>query len=131
MQRDNRGSWTLIGLLAAVAIVVVLTVVLMGKFGGGTVKDDSKLLDTASQKETTYGRAMDTGRSVDCREHLNQIRTAVAQEKAMSGTEDNPASLKALRMSVNADYFQCPVTKQPYQYDQASGTVHCPSHPNF
>jgi len=49
MRLNDRGNWTLIGLLAAVAIVVVLAGLY---FSGGatTVKKDSTLFDKGSQK---------------------------------------------------------------------------------
>ena len=94
-----------------------------------TVKNNSKLLDKASTKQTVVGKSIDTGKSVDCREHLNLIRTAITNYKITG--EQNPASLNDLKMGVGADYFKCPVTGQAYTYDPATGRVSCPSHPNF
>ena len=133
MKRNNRGNWSLIGLLVAVAIVIGVTAIYFsGGIGGtATVKNDSNLLDQASQKQTTVGRAIDTGKSTVCREQLNQIRTAVQNAKATSGTEENPASFKDLGMSVSADYFKCPVSGQAYTYDPTTGKASCPTHPGF
>lgn len=125
MKMNNRGNWSLIGLLAAVAIVMVLGAVYF-KGGFSTVKSNSTLVDKSSKKQTVFGKSIDTGKGVDCRERLNQIRTAVQQSKAVSGSEENPASLKDLQMGVGPDYFNCPVSNQPYVYDPATGTVHCP-----
>lgn len=132
MKLNKRGNLSLIGLLAAVATIVVLAAMYFGKGGGtATVKNDSTLLDQTSQKQTIIGKSIDTGKSVDCRQRLNQIRAGIATYKASSGTEQNPASFKDLQMGVSADYFTCPVSNQPYIYDPATGTVKCQTHANF
>ena len=132
MKLNNRGNWSLIGMLVAVAIVVAGAAVY---FGGNmtTVKKDSSLLDKSSTKQTVVGRAMDTAKGADCRERLNQIRTGIATYKASQGSEDNPPTFKDMQMGVSADYFQCPVSNQAYKYDPAVGTVQCqyPGHANF
>ena len=131
MKLSNRGNWSLIGMLAAVAIIVILAAMYFGKGGGTTVRSDSKLLDQTSKKQTVVGRSIDTGKSVDCRSRLNQIRVGISTYKSTSGSEQNPASLKDLQMGVSADYFSCPVSKQPYVYDSAAGTVKCQTHTGF
>ena len=132
MKLNNKGNWSLIGLLVAVAIVAVLAATYFGGRGGiGTVKSDSNLLDSKSTKQTTVGRAIDTGKSVDCQQRINQIRTGVTNYKAMNGTEANPPTLKDIGLSVSPEYFKCPVSGQAYQYDPATGTARCPTHPNF
>ena len=132
MRLNNRGNWSLIGMLVAVAIVVSVAAMY---FGGNmtTVKEDSPVLDKSSTKQTVVGKAMDTAKGADCRQHLNQIRTGIATYKASQGTEDNPPTLKDLQLGVSADYFQCPVSNQPYKYDPAVGQVQCQyaGHVNF
>ncbi len=132
MKLNNRGNWTLIGLLAAVAIVAVLGYVLYGSGGLGTVKKDSGLLDKGSQKKTVVGQAMDTGKSVDCRQRLSQIRSGIQMYK--TGSTDgntNPPTLKDAVSGVSTSYFYCPVSNKPYTYDPATGRVQCPTHPDF
>jgi len=73
MKLNNKGNWTLIGLLAAVAAVVVVGYFVFVKGGVGTVEKDSQLLDKGSQKHTVVGKAIDTGKSIDCQERLRQI----------------------------------------------------------
>lgn len=131
MKLNNRGSWTLIGLLVVVVIVVVAFGYYFGKGGVTTVKGDSALLDKASQKSTVVGKSMDTAKSVDCRQRLNQIRQGITMFKSADMDGKNPPTLKDAVGGVSADYFQCPVTKQAYQYDPAAGAVKCPSHPDF
>ena len=102
-----------------------------GRGGVGTVKSDSKLLDSKSTKQTTVGKALDTGKSADCRQRLSQIRMGITNYKTTSGSETNPPSLKDLDLGVSSTYFQCPVSGQAYQYDPATGTVRCPTHTNY
>lgn len=131
MKRNNRGSWSLVGLLVVAAIIVVVVAV---KFAGGpmtTADKDKSLLDKASTKKTTVGRAIDTGKSVECREQLRQIRVGIDMYKQTSTSGGPPPTLKEAVPSVSSAYFQCPVTGQAYTYDPATGTVTCPSHPTF
>jgi type II secretory pathway pseudopilin PulG len=131
MKMNNRGSWSLIGLLAAVAIVCIAAAWM---FTGGklsTVSKDSSLVDQSSTKQTVYGKAMDKAKGEDCRQRLNQVRTAIQNQKAMSTTEGNPKSLSEL--GLGSGYLNCPVSNQPYIYDPATGTVKCqyPGHANY
>lgn len=134
MTLNRRGSLGLIALLVTVLIIVVAAAVYFGGSGGTgltTVKKDSTLLDSKSTKQTVVGQAIDTGKAADCRERLNQIRTGIATFKT-TGTDDrNPPTLKDIGLGVRPDYFACPVSKQPYTYDPATGTVKCPTHTQF
>ncbi len=129
MRLNNRGNWTLIGLLAAVAIVVIVGVIYFGGQETTTVKSDSELLDPHSQKQTTVGKAMDTAKATDCQERLRQIRLGIEQSKITN--ETNPPTLQDIGLGVSNDYFQCPVSNQPYSYDAASGAVKCPTHTQY
>jgi len=130
MRLNKRGNWSLIGLLVTVVIIVVVAAYYFGG-SGSTVKKNSALLDSKSQKNTVFGQAIDTGKAADCRERLNQIRTGIQSYKT-TGTDDrNPQSFKDIGLSVGPDYFACPVSKKPYTYDPATGTVKCPTHDQF
>lgn len=131
MKLNNKGNWTLIGLLAAVAIVVVLGFVVFVRGGVGTVKKDSELLDKGSQKQTVVGKAIDTGKSVDCQERLRQIRSGIEMYRQSSSNGENPPSLKDAVPGVSTAYFYCPVSNKAYVYNPATGTVQCPTHPQF
>ena len=131
MKRNNRGSWTLIGLLVVVAIIAIVVAV---KFAGGpmtTADKDKSLLDKASTKHTTVGRAMDTAKSVDCRTRLQQIRSGIEMYKQSSESGGPPPTLKDAVPGVSTTYFSCPVSGQAYTYDSTTGTPACPSHPSF
>lgn len=127
MKPDNRGSWSLVGLLAAVAVVGLLAFFLFGRSGGpSSVKSDSQLVDQSSKKQTVYGKSMDTAKGVDCAERMRQIRTAIQMYRDTNTDGTNPPTLKDAGLSVGSDYFKCPVSGQPYNYDPSGGTVTCP-----
>jgi len=124
MKITNKGNWTLIGMLLAVAIVFIVAAMMFTGGNMSTVKKDSSLVDQHSSKQTTYGKAMDKAKGEDCRQRLNQVRTAIQNEKAMSTTEGNPKSLNNLGLAPG--YLKCPVSGQNYVYDPATGAVRCP-----
>lgn len=135
MKLNNRGNWTLIGLLVTLVVVIVGAALLMGKMPAGgpstVTKKNGSVLDSKSQKKTVFGKAIDTGKATDCKERLNQIRLGILAYKT-TGTDDrNPASFKDIGLSVGMDYFQCPMALKPYTYDPATGVVKCPVHTDF
>lgn len=131
MKVNNRGNWSLIGMLVAVAIICVVAAMMFNGGNLSTVKKDSPLLDKSSKKQTVYGKALDTAKGEDCRQRLNQVRTAIENQNASSTTEGNPKSLSEIDLAPG--YLRCPVSNQPYVYDPATGRVHCPypGHANF
>lgn len=131
MRLNNRGNWTLIGLLVAVVIAAAAGVYYLNGTGTSTVKSDSQLLDSNSEKQTVVGKSMDTAKAADCRERLRQIRLGITNYRAMNATDTNPPDLKSIGLGVSSDYFQCPMSGQAYTYDQAAGTVQCPTHMEY
>ena len=134
MKLDNRGSWSLIALLVTVAIIIVAAALYFGQSGSTgpvTVKKNSGLLDSKSEKNTVFGQALDTGKATDCQERLRQIRLGIQTWKASEATEQNPRTLKDIGLGVGSDYYQCPMSSKPYTYDPATGTVKCPTHDQF
>jgi hypothetical protein len=132
MKLNNRGNWTLIGILAAAAIVLIAVVVFFGKGGGvSTVKSDSPLLDQSSTKQTVVGKSLETAKAAECRQRLDQIRKGIETYKTTNATEANPPSLKDIGLGVSSDFFTCPVSHQPYSYDPATGKVVCQTHPGY
>ncbi len=128
MKLNNRGNWSLIGLLVTAAIIGIVVFLMLGKSGMGpsSVKSDSKLLDQSSKKHTIIGKALDTAKGSDCQERLRQIRLGIQTYKTSATDESFPAALKDVGLSVGADYFFCPVSKQAYTYDSKTGVVSCP-----
>ena len=131
MRLDNRGNWSLIALLVTVVIIVVAAAYYFGGSGLSTVKKSSPLLDAKSKKSTIVGQAIDTGKSADCRQRLNQIRTGIMAFKTTGTDDSNPQSFKDIGLGVSPDFFRCPVSNQPYTYDPATGTVKCPTHSQY
>ena len=130
MRLNNRGNWSLIGLLVVVVIVgVVAAVYLGGRDSTTTVANREDLLDPESAKQTTVGRSMDTAKAVDCRERLRQIRLGIDNYRLSS--EANAPSLKDAGLGVSTDYFYCPVSGKPYSYAPAGGQVACPTHASY
>jgi len=133
MKISNKGNWTLIALLLAVAIIVVVAAVYFTSGSATTVKPNDARLDRASEKHTVVGKSMDSAKAVDCRTRLSQIRTGIQSYKTVNTDESNPPTLGDIGLGVSNDYFQCPVTNRPYTYDPSSGTVQCssPGHEGF
>jgi hypothetical protein len=132
MKLNNKGNWTLIGLLVTVAIIVVVTAYLFGGSGSmTTVQKDSPLIDKASTKKTIYGKAIDTSKSAVCRSQLSQLRAGIETYKTTNTDGSLPKSFKDIGLGVSNTFYQCPVSDKPYTYDPATGAITCPTHPDF
>jgi len=110
---------TLIGLLVVIAIIAILAVVVTtGGFGDrkSTRKDG---LGTTVQG-AVRAKALDTS----CTSNLQQIRMKIQMD--MNTEDQAPASLQDLGLP--SDMLKCPIGKEPYEYDPATGQVHC-KHP--
>lgn len=117
MRRDNRRTWTLIGVLAVVMVIVILVAL---KLAGGSAT-------TADKDE----RSMDAVKSATCQQQLRQTRAGIDAYRQSRADKGNPPTLKDALSGISGTYFQCPVTSQAYSYDPNTGTVACPSHPGF
>jgi hypothetical protein len=123
----RRGE-SLVGVLVAVAIVILLAVAFSvgsGVFGGpgGATRADGK-------GETIVGRSKFAAKDVECRNNLSQLRTAI--RIATDPVEDTkPTTLQETRLG--SDFYRCPVGKEDYVYDSESGKVSCPhkGHENY
>ena len=116
MSKEQSGQ-TLVASLIVLAIIAILAVVaLRGNFGEGKSPRKDGLGITAPG----LVRAM----AIDekCRSNLNQVRMAISLRQT---TDDAfPASIEETR--IGASFYKCPLGKEPYQYDAATGTVTCP-----
>ena len=116
----TRGE-SLVGVLVAVAIVILLAVAFSvgsGVFGGqgGATRADGK-------GETIIGRSKFAAKDVECRNNLSQLRTAIQiATDPVEGTK--PSTLQETRLG--RDFYRCPVGEEDYDYDPESGTVRCP-----
>jgi len=116
LRSASRGSFTLIGLLAAIVIIGILFVVLYGRGGGPTGAG-------GGGAATTLGGAKDRAQDVLCQSNINQVRVALSIYQGNSG--HYPPSLEDLQGGVA---LSCPVGGEPYQYDPTTGQVRC-THP--
>lgn len=124
MLRNERGNWSLIGLLVAVAIgMVVFYVVLMPKLNTTSERAQKEGLVTVKKDQTIYGASLDKAKETECSSNLGQIRTMVTSAKAENESGQPPKSLAEMKGLQSIE--SCPVTKQPYSYNPTTGEVHC------
>ncbi len=118
--KNSRGQ-TLVATLIVLTIIAVLSVAIWkgsGMFGkGGSSRKDGK-------GETVLGQTMYRAKDEVCRSNLNQVKQSITLNT--STDEEPPASLQDLKLP--KEFSFCPIGKEPYQYDPATGKVTCP-HP--
>lgn len=117
-----RGN-TLVGVLAAMAILMVLAIALFygsGAFGG---KAQSSRKD--GKGTTVLGAAKYEATDEVCRNQLSQIRQAM-QIVMMSNEDQPPADVRETKLP--QEFYMCPIGKEAYEYDPTTGAVKCP-HP--
>ncbi|MDO8585801.1 MAG: hypothetical protein Q7T82_02065 [Armatimonadota bacterium] len=113
---NERGSWSLIGLLAALVIGLLLVVVFLGP-----------QLKGRSGAQTTAGQAIEKSHEVECQANLRQVRMAIDMYRAEH--QAAPASVADLNIGTsNPDFFKCPVGHEDYVYDSQAAAIRCP-HP--
>ncbi|MEZ0325865.1 MAG: type II secretion system protein [Fimbriimonas sp.] len=118
--KNTRGQ-TLVATLIVITIIAVLSVALWkgsGMFGaGGSSRKDGK-------GETIIGQTMYRARDEVCRSNLNQVRSSIQINTTVE--DEHPATIQDLKLP--AEFSVCPIGKEPYVYDPATGKVTCP-HP--
>lgn len=125
MRRAN----SLVGLLAAVAIIAVLAVVLLhgqnvfGSTQGAPMRKDGK-------GKTILGASLARAKDAVCIEDIRQVRESLQINR---DEVDNkwPATLQDLRLP--PEFYKCPIGGEPYQYDPNTGVVKCvhPGHEKY
>lgn len=118
--RYNRVAMRLVGVLIAVAIVGVLVMVWL-YYGTGGSHRESPTQPGTPPPVSRVGEVRQAAESVECRNHLSQIRAAL--QMRVTTEETYPASLDGLGLP--ASMLRCPVSGQPYQYDPTTGQVRC------
>jgi type II secretory pathway pseudopilin PulG len=126
-QRGNRGQ-TLVAMLIVVAIILVLAVVMFkgsSAFGGKPLPARKDGLGTTVLGQSRYAAKDDV-----CRSNLSQLRQAIQVYE--STNDDHPPDTLA-ETKIGSEFYSCPIGHEPYQYDPATGQVHCihPGHENF
>ncbi|MCS7300131.1 MAG: hypothetical protein NZ556_01060 [Fimbriimonadales bacterium] len=110
----------LVGVLAAVAILGVLLMVWLYWGAGGASSGEAKP-PGAPPPASRVGEVRQAAESVECRNHLSQIRAAIQMRTTTE--ESYPAALQELGLPDSM--LRCPVSGQPYQYDPNTGQVRC------
>jgi competence protein ComGC len=123
--RNERGNWTLIGLLVCLVIGLGLLVFLFLSHLSPGEQARKEGLVQPKEGQTVLGASIDKAKDTQCAGNLRQIRMMIDSYKAENGQW--PASLQDLRMQVAPDFFKCPTSGRDYQYDPASGKISCPT----
>jgi len=126
--KNQRGQ-TLVATLIVIAIMCVLAVVLLkgsGAFAGAGANQSPR---KDGKGTTTVGLVKYAAKDDVCRSNIGQVRMAI--QIATNTDEQHPATIKELKLP--AEFSFCPVGKELYVYDQASGTVRCvhPGHEKY
>ena len=113
-----RRGFALVELLVVVAIILIVAGAYFGLRGRGK----------GGGPETIPGTAMQKAESVACQSNLNQLRQMIQIDLSDSGQP--PARLD---QGQTAAISKCPVSGQPYGYDNQLGRVWCatPGHEAF
>ncbi len=109
-------GFALVELLVVMVVLVGLAALYFGMRGKGE-KAEPKF---EGEAQTTLGKAVQKGESVECQNDLRQLRLMIQME-AMEGS--NPAQLNA-SWGVS---LHCPVSGYPYEYNPQTGQVWCPT----
>ncbi len=114
---NQRGN-SLVGILAAVAIVILAT--LYFAVGPGVKGQQSARAD--GKGNTVIGQSVYRAKDSKCMNYLGQLRQSITiQSDPVDGTK--PTRLEDTRLG--NEFYSCPVGKEPYQYDAESGRVWC------
>lgn len=120
--RNERGNWTLVGLMVAVAIgfVLMFFVFLPHVQQGTGGRAEKEGLINPKEGQTVVGASIDKGKETQCMSNLRQIRMMIESNKMSD--EQLPATIQDMRLGSAG---MCPVTNQTYQYDPSGGVVKC------
>lgn len=120
-----RRGFTLVSTLVTLALILMLVVVYTT--GGLRVGQSSR---PDGKGVTTLGAAQMRAFDTQCTSNLRQVRQAI-QVVSNMGEDGYPQSLNETRLG--RDFLACPIGKEPYQYDPATGQVRCPhpGHENY
>jgi len=117
-----RQGQSLVGTLVAIAILILLGLVFVF---GGFGKSNTMPERADGKGETLIGRSALRAQDTKCASALSQVRQAI--QIATDPVDDTrPATLQDTRLG--EQFYRCPIGKEPYAYDAATGRVMCP-HP--
>jgi len=128
-RRRGEGGWlSLLGLLAALVIMALLAIYLLGgpeAFRRGGTGGKGTLPGLGGVPGGAVA-VMGEAKEEVCRNNLQQIRYAL--QMALGSEEGSPSSLEELARAHPGLQLRCPAGGETYQYDAGSGRVWCP-HP--
>jgi len=112
--------------LIELLVVVVLTAGLVVLYFGMRGNEEKAEPKFEAEAQTTLGKVVQKGESVECRNNLRQLRLMI-QMGAMDGA--NPPALDPSWGVA----LKCPVSGYQYRYDPQTGRVWCPTpgHENY
>lgn len=119
LMRRNRGNGSLVGLLAALCLVLLLVLVTMGLWRGGSQDQ---------QGQTPLGASIDRAQEVDCTMRLAHLRQWAAGGGA--GDPLDPAPPASIDELGSGSEISCPLCGLKYRYNaaefgQPSQGIHC------
>lgn len=118
----DEGGWlTLIGMLITIAIIAILAVLLLG--GTEVFQPGGKSGPGGGGRYGGAIAAKDQAKKQVCRNNLEQARYAL--QIYQTNGEGYPAGLDDLAKASPGLQLDCPVGKQPYEYDASSGRIWC------
>lgn len=125
--RRAKTGFSLIEILVVMVVIVAIAGLVSYNYLGKGKPGEKKVTPINEAKK------------VACQSNLQQIRTGIQTFKTMNtdaaengnGEPKNPETLKEMKLP--QELLECPEGHEPYQYDPASGTVHCvhPGHENL
>jgi len=104
-----------VSIILSLLIIAIIIVAALLMYRGG-----------ATQKTGSVTTPIEKGKAVQCLAQIRRIETAIQMYHTEQGTF--PPNLSELT-DLAEDDFYCPVTKNPYDYNPATGKVTCPDHP--
>lgn len=122
----SRGIGALIEILI-VALIIIGGIMMYASMNRGA-ESVSTTIDNvgggAPEPQSLAGKAVRKAVSTECQSNLRQLRIMIDADK--DPTVENggyPPTLQSIQGA--APISMCPVSGEPYQYDPATGQVHC------
>lgn len=112
LQRSQTSGFSLVEVLVVCALLIALSAGLATLYTGHSKPGD--------KARTPLERAHDP----ECINNLSQIRQSLSMSQMENENQKYPSALTELK-GIPASMLACPESHEPYQYDPATGQVHC------